>query len=652
MSIIIYLAKASGLIAVFFTAYYLLFRKETFFIQIRFFLLTGIITAFILPLLRFTKTVWITPQPIAPVNLENFKITQGIVTQKPEFQFDWWQFATIIYTIGAVIFLVKFIIEIVKVNTLLKSQKYQRDHQYKIIDSEAIASPFSFFRYIAYNSRALETEELKTIIAHEKVHSRQLHSFDMILSQLSCIFLWFSPFTWLYKKQIAQNLEFIADADAVKAIDNSIEYQKTLLKITLQQECISITNHFYQSLIKKRIVMLNTKQSKKYNFLKFAAIVPAIIAFIYLYQIEVVAKERDAKIVESVNPIPVKMQSTDEIATGSEISYPLVTAVIIDKDMTNTTMKDRKEMYKDLFDADVYFENIKRNKKNEIVEIKVSVKDKNHIKAYPVYEILSDDDKPIYPFTLNIEKESADADNVIYFTSKNGGNETITFNKPEAGEPKKGLNDYVENAVKNEKKIVVINGVIQKEENIVFRGKKEVKIIELSGEEAVKKYGEIAKYGALEFTTSDFDPKSTDKTTIVTHTTTKTDATSDVNTSITDRVKQMNSSPYRTVTQTSLRDNDGNLISNDGKNIYFIINKTTTDIQLNSYKEDLEKAGITVVYSDVTRNSTGIITNIKISLKEGDVKSTAKLSSEGKKNGIPDIYIGRIKGQLTASSVQ
>jgi hypothetical protein len=46
-----------------------------------------------------------------------------------------------------------------------------------------------------------------------------------------------------YKKAMIQNLEFIADKEALKKIADKA-YQLTLLKITTQENCVAITNHF------------------------------------------------------------------------------------------------------------------------------------------------------------------------------------------------------------------------------------------------------------------------------------------------------------------------------------------------------------------------------------------------------------------------
>jgi hypothetical protein len=45
----------------FFLAYYFLLRKETFSVTVGF--VVGLITSAILPLLVFTKTVWVEPSP-------------------------------------------------------------------------------------------------------------------------------------------------------------------------------------------------------------------------------------------------------------------------------------------------------------------------------------------------------------------------------------------------------------------------------------------------------------------------------------------------------------------------------------------------------------------------------------------------------------
>ena len=63
-AIFTYFLKVNGLLITFFLAYYFLLRKETFFNKNRWFLLLGLFASVILPLITFTKIVWVEPSPV------------------------------------------------------------------------------------------------------------------------------------------------------------------------------------------------------------------------------------------------------------------------------------------------------------------------------------------------------------------------------------------------------------------------------------------------------------------------------------------------------------------------------------------------------------------------------------------------------------
>jgi hypothetical protein len=68
-AIFIYIIKTSGLITLFYLAYHILLRKETFFTSNRWFLLSGLITSIVLPFVVYTKIIWVASTTSAtPVN--------------------------------------------------------------------------------------------------------------------------------------------------------------------------------------------------------------------------------------------------------------------------------------------------------------------------------------------------------------------------------------------------------------------------------------------------------------------------------------------------------------------------------------------------------------------------------------------------------
>ena len=354
----IYLLKVSALMGIFYLAYSLFLRKETFFNSNRWFLLAGLVTSLTLPFITYTKIVWVDPAPVYDYSTvvlpENY-----VPVQEPAFEIDWFLVLAVVYGIGILVFLVKFAIDCFTIKQIIEKPKAIKKSDFYLIDTEKVQSPFSFFNYIVYNSAVLKEEELENILHHEKVHSAQKHSLDMLVAQIFCIAFWFNPIIWLYKKAIAQNLEFIADAEATKNIDDVKSYQKTLLKVTMQSQCIAITNPFYQSLIKKRIVMLNKNQSDKKNSWKYLVVFPLLAFFMFQFQTRVLAQEK-------VHPKVVNQERKQQTVS-----------VVIDKDATDAEIKKDAEMLKSEFGVTLKVSKVKRNSKGEIIAIKVDYKDKD-----------------------------------------------------------------------------------------------------------------------------------------------------------------------------------------------------------------------------------------------------------------------------------
>jgi hypothetical protein len=323
-TLFIFLVKSSGLIGMFYLSYFFLLRKETFFNSNRWFLLAGLITSVILPLVVFTKIVWVDPI-LTTIDWSQIPVTTPV--ENEAFEINWYLVFTIVYSIGILVFLMKFAFDFHSLSKILKGKTIQKQADYKFIDVSENIAPFSYFNYIVYNSSLYSETELENILEHEKVHSAQNHTVDVLVSRLFCVVFWFNPIVWLYKKAIVQNLEFIADSEASKNISDKKAYQLTLLKITTQENCVAITNHFYQSLIKKRIVMLNKNQSNKRNYWKYAAVFPLLGAFLFFFQVKVVAQEKAAPKQEN----ETKSDTVD------------LTSIKIEKDLS--TLSKGKEIY-------------------------------------------------------------------------------------------------------------------------------------------------------------------------------------------------------------------------------------------------------------------------------------------------------------------
>jgi hypothetical protein len=360
-TLFIYGIKASGLVTMFYLSYHFLLRKETFFNSNRWFLLAGLITSVVLPLVVFTKIVWVDP---IPTNFDWSQIPAIAPIKEESFEINWYLVLGIVYSIGILVFLMKFAFDFYSLSKILKDKTIQKQADFKFINVTENIAPFSYFNSIVYNASLYNDTELENILEHEKVHSAQNHTIDVLISRLFCIVFWFNPLMYLYKNAIAQNLEFIADSEASKNINDKKAYQLTLLKITTQENCVAITNHFYQSLIKKRIVMLNKNQSNKRNSWKYLFVLPILGAFVFFFQVKVVAQEKEQD--------PATVEQSKSIENLADVYK-------INKNTTDAELKEKTKALRENYAIIATFSSMERNSKNELIAIKVDLKKGNEI---------------------------------------------------------------------------------------------------------------------------------------------------------------------------------------------------------------------------------------------------------------------------------
>ncbi|WP_417354197.1 M56 family metallopeptidase [Flavobacterium sp.] len=654
----IYMLKASGIIALFYIAYILFLKKETFFTANRWFLLSGLFTAVFLPLLTITKTLIVerayTPSQILLTPTENY--TPAVVEET--FNINWYYVLAGIYILISTILLIRLVIDLFRIKTIIKGSNSKKEKQYTIIDTTGITLPFSFFSYIVYNSSAVKQDELNNILKHEKVHSSQKHSADIIIGQLFTILFWFNPFMWLYKKTISQNLEFIADAEACKQVDDRKTYQKTLLKFTLNEEYMGITNHFYQPLIKKRIMMLNTPSSKKINTYKYAFILPFMFAFVFLFQIKT-----EAQIKETENET-VQTESQNKIH-----------ALEITKNTSDETLKEGIKKLEKATGCTFTLNALDRNDNGEISNIALTINGAANVKSWSTSKNTGLD-----PFLLTVEKN----DKGEYFVEM----EKIHYGS--AGETQIGIPQQ-HNSPKTGKNAVIINTATDTVSqngvrkftyytttvDTAFYDRSSSQDINTSISQRVSENqtGRIRKYTTVQQTETNHNMVNADDALIFIdgkEATTemvknlKHDNIAAINVSKdTDKniakygekgrngviIVTTTKEKHKTVIiTTSGKEEESNInaISKEQQNnALVVINKNASDKTLEDYKDVLQRMGVTVKYKTVRRNKAGEIVKLKVSITD-DKKETSKSLTCQDSNGISNIAIGKQNGEVKA----
>jgi hypothetical protein len=343
----IYLLKASAILALFLFCYQALLRNETFFTLNRFFLLGGLLASLLLPFATFKEEILVQAMTL---NTADTSVQSEVAGAEG---MSWKDALLWIYLMGMVFFAGLVVKQLLGIVQIIRKGKTIDQGRHVLIPSRYIKGPFSFFQYIFYNPEAHEEAELHLILEHEKAHGRQWHSLDILLARITAIVLWMNPLAWWYQKFIEQNLEYLADARAAKSVPSLRDYQYALLKVSGNRPAVPLGSPFNQSLIKKRIVMLQRNQSKSIHLAKYLLILPLLALFLMAFN-------REKVYVMAEGP--------------SALIYPdagQVVELIIDK---NTTDQQLLKMKQDLSKDKVDFSyTTVRNTAGEIIDISLNL---------------------------------------------------------------------------------------------------------------------------------------------------------------------------------------------------------------------------------------------------------------------------------------
>jgi len=481
-----YLLKTCGIVIIFYVFYLVFLKKETFFKWNRLFLIGGLVLAVILSGIIIPVYVEYTP-----IDTSNF-VLEASENNNTNPSLGTAEILVLLYFSGVVCFLVHFIFQFFSLMTIIWNSKQKRIGKYIYVETKKHVLPFSFFNWIVYNPNGFNNPELEQILTHERMHADQYHSIDVLLSQLFCILLWFNPFVWLYTKTLKQNLEFLADHSAIKQSKCKTSYQYTLLKASVPTYQLVLSNNFYNSLIKKRIVMLHKSQSKKTNQLKFLLIAPVLAVFLMSFNTKTVYVEKEIPVKELMVPqIPMVIENTpkfENTPNDTNINEEKTNAPVmlkkqniknqdvfndfimvgVNKKSTDAELDDIIDMLKE-YGVEISFMGIKRNKKGEITAIKINANSKI---SNANFNVSSNDPIKLITIRFNKKDNSITIGNTV---SKNQGDGAPIYIVDGKEEKKAKLNDLNPNDIEL--------------------------LYVLKGTAATEKYGDKGKNGVVEIIT-------------------------------------------------------------------------------------------------------------------------------------------------------
>ncbi len=512
---ILYLLKVNLALVLFFAGYHFILQRYTFYTINRFYLLIGLVYSALYPFIDLTAILKRNEQLKDQINMLDW---QGsviyVLNQAENGAANYWQIALMIFWTGVIFMSLRLLIQLSSLLILHVQSRPYISGNIKFRKITKAVNPFSFWRTIYLNPECHEASEIRTILEHEQIHVKQLHSFDVILAELSTIFYWFNPGIWLMKKAIKTNLEFITDQEVIRSGINCKEYQYTLLKSHALPKNSLPVNNFHFLTIKKRIAMINKKPSNRINLTNYVLLLPAIMFLVLIAGISRAEFTRKG-VVEAITNLPL-----------SPLPQILNKQLEAEKNIANNTSepitnsKSRNAEYQSVLDTNKNPNGVVtrvRNSQEEIV-VKGNLQLDTANKSQPLYVV---DGKRMTTAKINLNPEDIATVNVYKGESattlygaagKNSVVEirTMLASSGQTTDSSKSNITVAHGSTQNQnvsladidKQLIILNGKeITKSELDQLKVSSIGSINILKGPAAVSKYGEKGERGVIVITT-------------------------------------------------------------------------------------------------------------------------------------------------------
>jgi hypothetical protein len=277
-SFMTYLFQVTLVSGVLYTYYHLFLRNGKFHQYNRLFILLAFVTSLLFPLIHLPVYYnSVTEIPVVYRLMDEVIIGKADNSFLPGISSIGWLgilYAVVaIFLIGTMLYYTGHLIKQIR---QLPSARVKGITIFSTTDPKA---PYSFFKWVFWNnSISLDSLEGRRIFEHEAYHVRQKHSVDLLFAHvISCIF-WVNPFFHLFKKELRAIHEFLADQH-VASRTNKWDYAELLLMSALKTRQ-SLVHPFFHNQIKRRIAMITTHITPRYQYLRKLLVLPlAFIAF-------------------------------------------------------------------------------------------------------------------------------------------------------------------------------------------------------------------------------------------------------------------------------------------------------------------------------------------------------------------------------------
>jgi len=270
--------------------YFLALRNNVFHRWNRFYLLAAVVISLAAPVIKIdifrnNEEKGTVVQMLQTISYGDEAVVE--YSRNSGFQLNTKNLAEGAYLLISMVFFTIFFVSLFKIKRLKKKYPETKIEDISFISTNAKGTPFSFFKSIFWNDAIdLHSSSGQQIFNHEVAHVKEKHSYDKLFMNLVLIFFWINPFFWLMRKELYMIHEFVADKEALEDSDINA-FAEMILQTLYPGQNFSITNNFFYSPLKRRIMMLTKNKNPKVNYISRLLVLPlaAIVFFAFTLKV-------------------------------------------------------------------------------------------------------------------------------------------------------------------------------------------------------------------------------------------------------------------------------------------------------------------------------------------------------------------------------
>lgn len=196
---------------------------------------------------------------------------------------NWSEISFRLYSFVSTSVLLVFIMQLLKLLNLKRRLSITRKEKYTFVFLPEGSASFSFFNNIFIPHSYFLNGQFDPVVEHEKVHAKQKHSLDLLLAECFKACMWLNPLVYIMSKEIKTIHEYLVDEELLKKQVDLHDYVDMLMNHVFAKNIPSLVNGFKGSILKKRIIMMTSNPSKKYNKWLYLGILPMVLVLIFAF---------------------------------------------------------------------------------------------------------------------------------------------------------------------------------------------------------------------------------------------------------------------------------------------------------------------------------------------------------------------------------